>query len=315
MAWKWQAKKRNRIILTVVCFLITFFFFFPILWWFLCSLKPYGDIFHLPPIFIFKPTLTWYQVVLGGVFYQSTELAQTGAITGEGGGLYYSIPYLRDSTIIATVSTALVIAIASLAAYGLSRFNFRRRENLVFWILSTRMMPPIVAALPFYLMYLNIQNMFRSNPNMPTFLRNFQMIDTYHGIIILHTIMNLPLAILMLKSFFDDVPRELDEATLVDGGNRLHAFWIVLHYIRPGLAATAILSFIFSWNEFLLTLVLTKGGVRTMPVAASTFITAYGVEWGYLAALGSAAMVPVFIFILLVQQHLVRGLTLGAVKG
>jgi multiple sugar transport system permease protein len=141
------------------------------------------------------------------------------------------------------------------------------------------------------------------------------MIDSYHGIILLHTVMNLPLATLLLKSFLDEVPRELDEAALVDGANRWQAFRVVLHYIRPGLSAAAILAFIFSWNEFLLTLVLTKGIVRTMPVAASTFITAYGVEWGYLAALGSAAMVPVFIFILLVQKHLVRGLTLGAVKG
>lgn len=308
----WKAWKKA--ILTVVCVIITFIFFFPIFWWFLCSFKPYGDIFHLPPIFIFKPTTTWYQVVLGGLFYQATELAETGAITGEGGGLYYSVPYLRDSVIIATISTLLATIVASLAAYGLSRFIFRRRKDVVFWILSTRMMPPVVAALPFYLMYINVQNWFWES-DLPNFIRNIRMIDSYHGIILLHTIMNLPLAILLLKSFIDEVPRDLDEAALVDGANRFQAFQLILHYIKPGLAATAILSFIFSWNEFLLTLVLTKGGVRTMPVASSTFITAYGVEWGYLAALGSAAMIPVFIFILLVQRHLVRGLTLGAVHG
>ncbi len=306
-------KTWKKVVLTVVCFIVTFIFFFPIFWWCLCSFKPYGDIFHLPPVFVFKPTTTWYQVVLGGLFYQDTELAQTGAITGEGGGLYYSIPYLRDSVIIAVISTFLVTAVASLAAYGLSRFAFRFRQNVVFWILSNRMMPPIVAALPFYLMYINIQNW--AWENGPPFIKDFRMIDTYHGIILLHTIMNLPLAILLLKSFIDEVPHDLDEAALVDGANRFQAFQLILHYVKPGLAASAILSFIFSWNEFLLTLVLTKGGVRTMPVASSTFITAYGVEWGYLAALGSAAMIPVFIFILLVQKHLVRGLTLGAVHG
>lgn len=312
---KSRRKLWNKIFVTAASFLITFLFFFPIFWWFLNSLKPYGDIFHIPPIFIFKPTLTWYQVVLGGRSYQSTELAETGVITGEGGGLYYSIPYLRDSLIIALVSTLLVTAVAALAAYGLSRFRFRGRQNLVFWVLSTRMLPPIVAALPFYLMYLYIQNAFWNSTVLPDWLRNFRMIDTYHGVIILHTIINLPLAILLLKSFFDEVPRELDEAAFVDGANRFQAFWVVLHYVKPGLAAAAILSFIFSWNEFLLSLVVTKGNVRTMPVAASTFITSYGVEWGYLAALGTAAMIPVFIFILLVQRNLVRGLTMGAVKG
>ncbi len=303
----------NKVILTAACFIITFVFFFPILWWFLCSFKPYGDIFHLPPVFVFKPTTTWYQVVLGGVFYQDTELEQTGAITGEGGGLYYSVPYLRDSVIIAVVSTFLVTVVAALAAYGLSRFAFRRRKDVVFWILSTRMMPPIVAALPFYLMYISVQNW--AWQSGPPFIKNLRLIDSYYGIILLHMIMNLPLAVLLLKSFFDEVPRDLDEAALVDGANRFQAFQLILNYVKPGLAASAILSFIFSWNEFLLTLVLTKGGVRTMPVASSTFITAYGVEWGYLAALGSAAMIPVFIFILLVQRHLVRGLTLGAVHG
>lgn len=278
--------------------LISGLFFFPIFWWFLSSFKPFGAIFHLPPVFVFKPTLTWYAVVLGGVPYQQTELAETGAITGEGGGLYYSIPYLRDSIIIATLSTLFVVIISCLAGYALSRFTFRRKHDLTFWILSTRMMPPVVVALPLFLMY-----------------RTLEWIDTYHGIILVHTAMNVPLATLLVKSFFDEVPRDLDEAAMVDGANRFQAFQLIVNYVRPGIAAAAILSFIFSWNEFLLTLVLTKGGVRTMPVAASTFITAYGTEWGFLAALGTAAMVPVFIFILLVQRHLVRGLTLGAVRG
>jgi multiple sugar transport system permease protein len=162
------------------------------------------------------------------------------------------------------------------------------------------MMPPIVAALPFFLMY-----------------RSLGLIDTYPGVVLVHTVFNLPLAILLLKSFFDDVPYDLDEAALVDGATRFQAFYkVIVHYILPGLSATAILSFIFSWNEFLLTLTLTRTLVRTMPVAASTFDTATGgTEWGFLAALGTSAMVPVFIFVLFVQKHLVRGLTMGAVKG
>ena len=285
---------------TLVAILLTAIFFFPILFWFTASLKPFGLIFTLPPVFIFTPTLDWYTVVLGGVSYNQMMLDLTGALTSTGGGLYYSVPYILSSILVAVSSTILVILIATPAAYGLSRFAFRRRHGLVFWILSTRMMPPIVVALPFFFMY-----------------RQANMVDTYPGVILVHTVINLPLAILLLKSFFDEVPFDLDEAAMVDGATRFQAFRkVIIHYVLPGLSATAILSFIFSWNEFLLTLVLTRTGVRTIPVAASTFDSSTGgTEWGFLAALGTSAMVPVFIFVLFVQRHLVRGLTMGAVKG
>ena len=304
-----QTVKRRRLIRrldlgawlrTLVAILLTAIFFFPILFWFTASLKPFGLIFTLPPVFIFTPTLDWYSVVLGGVSYNQMMLDLTGALTSTGGGLYYSVPYILSSILVAVSSTILVILIATPAAYGLSRFSFRRRHGLVFWILSTRMMPPIVVALPFFFMY-----------------RQANMVDTYPGVILVHTVINLPLAILLLKSFFDEVPFDLDEAAMVDGATRFQAFRkVIIHYVLPGLSATAILSFIFSWNEFLLTLVLTRTGVRTIPVAASTFDSSTGgTEWGFLAALGTSAMVPVFIFVLFVQRHLVRGLTMGAVKG
>lgn len=285
---------------TLLTVLVVAIFIFPIYWWFLASFKPFGLIFTLPPVFFFEPTLRWYSVVLGGESYNKVMLELTGALTSTGGGFYYSVPYIIDSIIIATSSTALVILLATPASYALSRFAFRRRHDLVFWILSTRMMPPVVAALPFFFMY-----------------RALKLIDTYPGVILVHTVFNLPLAILLLKSFFDDVPYDLDEAAMVDGATRFQAFYkVIVHYILPGLSATAILSFIFSWNEFLLTLTLTRTLVRTMPVAASTFDTATGgTEWGFLAALGTSAMVPVFIFVLFVQKHLVRGLTMGAIKG
>jgi len=285
---------------TALAVLLTGGFIFPIFFWFTASLKPFGLIFTLPPVFIFQPTLNWYSVVLGGVSYNDLMLKLTGALTSTGGGFYYSVPYILSSIRVAVASTLLVILLATPAAYGLSRFSFRRRHDLVFWILSTRMMPPIVAALPFFLMY-----------------RQLDLVDTYPGVILVHTVINLPLAILLLKSFFDEVPFDLDEAAMVDGATRFQAFYkVIIHYVLPGLSATAILSFIFSWNEFLLTLVLTRTGVRTIPVAASTFDSSTGgTEWGFLAALGTSAMVPVFIFVLFVQRHLVRGLTMGAVKG
>ncbi|MCU0495675.1 MAG: carbohydrate ABC transporter permease [Chloroflexaceae bacterium] len=298
-----QAQRRKllgKILTTAASVTIVAIFFFPILFWVLASFKPFTQIFQLPPSFIFEPTLAWYRVVLGGESYTTIELEQTGAITGTGGGSYYSVPFILDSLKIATISTAIVMVLATLAAYALSRFTMRRKQDLIFWILSTRMMPTVVVALPFFLMY-----------------RSFQWIDTLHGVVLMHVVMNLPLATLLLKSFFDDVPTDLDDAAMVDGATRFGAFYkVILNYVWPGIAAAAILCFIFSWNEFLLTLTVTQTNIRTMPVAASTFDSSSGgTEWGFLAALGTSAMLPVFIFVLFVQKHLVRGLTMGALHG
>lgn len=288
-----------KTITTLASVAIVSVFFFPILFWILASFKPFTDIFVMPPVlFGFRPILTWYRIVLGGVDSTANELEQRGGVT-TGGGSYYSVPFLRDSIIIAVVSTLIVVLVAALAAYALSRFQFRRQQDFVFWIVSTRMMPAAAAVLPFFIMY-----------------RSLGLIDTYTGVIIVHAVANLPLAVLLMRSFFDEVPRELDEAAMVDGTTRFGAFFkVILHYVWPGIAAAAILCFIFSWNEFLLTLTLTKTHVRTLPVAASTFDSQQGTEWGMLAALGTTAMIPVFIFVLFVQKHLVRGLTMGAIKG
>lgn len=284
---------------TLVAIAITGFFFLPILWWMLASIKPTQEILSSPPTLInFEPTLNWYRVVLGNADPTSFNLEETGSVgRGSGGSTFYSIPYLRASAIVGIGSTLLVLLLATPAAYAMSRFPLRRRKDFAFWILSQRMMPPIVAAFPLFFMF-----------------RQLGWIDTYHGLILVHAAINAPLAILLLMSFFDEVPRDLDDAARVDGATRFGAFLISLQLVRGGIVATAVLAFIFSWNEFLLSLVLTTGGIRTVPVASSTFTTAFITEWGYLAALGTASMIPIFIFILLVQRHLVRGLTLGAVK-
>jgi len=274
-------------------------FLLPILWWGLSSIKPTQEILSVPPkLFDFDPTLNWYRVVLGNADPTRLNVETTGSVgRGSGGSTFFSIPYLRDSAIVGVGSTALVLLLAAPAAYAMSRFSLRWRKDLAFWILSQRMMPPIVAAFPLFFIF-----------------RRLGWIDTYHGLILVHAAMNVPLAVLLLMSFFDEVPRDLDDAAMVDGATRFGAFLNSLTLVRGGLVATAVLAFIFSWNEFLLSLVLTTGVVRTVPVASSTFTTAFATEWGYLAALGTASMVPIFVFILLVQRHLVRGLTLGAVK-
>lgn len=294
----------QRLLLTISMAAIVLVFFFPIYFWVGASIKPRQYIFTVPPHLTFEETTdAWWSVVVFGRDYGEVvkEVSGGRAATGGGGTSgYYVVPFIQNSIIIGLTSTAIVIVVATLSAYALSRFETRMKQNLIFFIISTRFMPPIAVAFPLFLVY-----------------RQLNWIDTYHGLILVHTVINLPIAMLLLKSFFDDIPRDLDEAAMVDGANRWGAFWrIVVRLAAPGIAAAAILSLIFSWNEFLLTLYLTRSTIRTIPVAMSTFDSSSGgTEWGFLAAAGSAAMIPVFLFILLVQRHFVRGLTLGAVRG
>jgi multiple sugar transport system permease protein len=283
----------------LAAWVVVLLFLFPLFWWVLASFKPYTAIFNTYPIFFdFQPSIDNYRVTLGGVSRVQVAIEQGGVGTVAGGSSsYYSIPSIVDSLIVAIGSTALAVLLATLAAYGLSRWQFRARNHFVFWVLSQRMMPPIAIAIPIFFMF-----------------RDLGLRDTHLGLILAHTLINLPLAVLLMKSFLDDVPRELDEAAMIDGATRAKVFrMVVLPLVKGGLAATAVLCFVFSWTEFLLSLQLTNN-IRTVPVKISTFVTSTGTEWGFITALGSAALVPSFIFIMLVQKHLVRGLTLGSLK-
>lgn len=293
------ASRWSNLARDVAAWLVVLVFVFPILWWVLASFKPYSAIFVPEPVFFdFRPTTANYEVTILG--RSRTELAlEYGGVGGTAGGgsSYYSIPSIVDSVFIAVFSTALCLVLASLAAYSLSRMRFPGKDHYVFWVLSQRMMPPIAIAIPFFFIF-----------------RDLGLRDTHLGLVIAHALVNLPLAVLLMKSFMDDVPKEIDEAAMIDGATRFQSFTrVVLPMVRGGLAATAVLCFIFSWTEFLVSLQLTTS-IRTIPVKISTFVTSTGTEWGFITALGSAAMVPSFIFILLVQRHLVRGLTLGSMK-
>jgi multiple sugar transport system permease protein len=247
--------------------------------------------------FDFEPTLVNYQVVLFGK--SRAELAiESGNTFGVGGGSTYdSRQTILDSILIAVGSTALTIFLGVIAAYALSRIQFRGRQAYLNWILSQRFMPPIAIIVPIVFMFHYVG------------LR-----DTIMGLIFIHTLINLPVAVLLMKSFFDDVPVEVDEAAMLDGATRFQIFRkVILPLVTGGVAATAVLCFIFSWTEFLLSLFLTNT-IRTLPVKISTFVTSTGSEWGFISALGTSAIVPSFIFILLVQKQLVRGLTLGSLK-
>mgnify|MGYP005837490751 CR=1 FL=1 len=279
---------------------VVLLFMFPLFWWILASFKPYTAIFNTSPVFFdFTPTLDNYRVTIGGMSRVELAVQEGGGVGTVAGGAtaYYSIPSIVDSLLVAVGATVLAVILATTAAYGLSRFDFRGKQGFVFWVLSQRMMPPIAVAIPIFFMF-----------------RDLGLFDRYLGLILAHTLINLPLAVLLMKSFLDDVPRELDQAAMIDGASRLQVFrLIVMPLVKGGLAATAVLCFIFSWTEFLLSLQLTTS-VRTIPVKISTFVTSTGTEWGFITALGTAALIPSFIFIMLVQRHLVRGLTLGSLK-
>jgi len=284
----------QRIVRAVLAWLVVAVFAFPIYYWITVAFKPDRDVFALPPkLFNFDWTFQSFEEVFGISFG-----FEQGLEVLPGGGNFYMLPRLYDSVVVAVLSTALAVLIATLAAYALSRMRIRGQQHFVMWVLSTRMLPPVAVAIPMFFIY-----------------QTFGLLDTYTGVILIHALMNLPLAVLLLKSFFDDIPVEIDEAALIDGASRLRIFFrIVAPMAVGGIAATAVLCFIFSWTEFIFVLTLTQTSLKTVPVVSSTFVTSTGTAWGNMAALGVAAILPAFVFILLVQRHLVRGLTLGSLK-
>lgn len=291
--------ERGQMLRTMVSAIVVVIFMFPLFWWGLTSIKPRSAIFDKDRVvfFDFTPTSLNYEVTLLGRS-RSAGATAAGNTFGVGGASSYdSRQTILDSTVVAVGSTALTVLLAVLAAYALSRFPFRGRQGFLLWVLSQRFMPPVAIIVPIVFMfhYLGLR-------------------DTVGGLILIDALINLPIAVLLMKSFFDDVPRDIDEAAMIDGAGRLQTFLrVVLPMVRGGMAATAVLCFIFSWTEFLLSLFLTNS-IRTLPVKITTFVTSTGSEWGFIAALGTSAIVPSFIFILLVQKQLVRGLTFGSLK-
>jgi len=254
----------------------------PVYWMITISFKSDVDQFAVPPRwFDFTPTL---------VHYKDAFLARSFG------------QYLVTSATVAVMSTICALVLGTMAAYALARFRLPHKldTRLAIWILSTRMFPPIVTAVPLFLM-----------------MRDLHLLNTRASLIIVYTAFNLPFVVWMMRGFFMEVPREMEEAARVDGDSRLGALWrVVLPLVVPGLAATAVFCLIISWNEFLFALVLTQtDAAMTLPVGMAGRVTQYEIKWGVMSAAGVVAMVPILIFAMAVQRYLVRGLSLGAVKG
>lgn len=294
-----------QILRDIAAVLVTGIFMFPILWWALTSIKPISAVFDKDRVvfFDFVPTLINYGVTMLGMSRSQLAIDQGIGMGVAGAEAYDSRRSIIDSLVVSVGATAITTVIAVLAAYALSRMVFRGRGGFLNWVLGQRFMPPIAILIPLVTIYKTAGLRDTDNLYMG-----------YLGLMLIYSLINLPIAVLLMKSFFDDVPKDVDEAAMIDGATRLQTFRkVVLPMVRGGVAATAVLCFIFSWTEFLLSLFLTTD-IRTVPVKIQTFVTSTGNEWGFIAALGTAAVVPSFIFILLVQRHLVRGLTLGSLK-
>ena len=250
----------------------------PIVYLLITSFKPPELTFALPPVWIFTPTLKNYaDVVTGGDF----------------------IKYFGNSLFVAVATTFIALVLGSFAAYGFARFRFRGSFWLRMSSLIPQMLPPITIIVPLYVLF-----------------NGLKLTDTRTGLIISYLTFTIPLAIWMMIGFFEDVPVDLEESAMIDGCTRFAAlFRVSLPLVAPGLAATAILGFLYCWNEFLYAVILTGRDARTLPVTITSFMTNKAILWGRIAASGSLVLIPVLIFALLAQRYLIRGLSRGAVKG
>jgi multiple sugar transport system permease protein len=231
------------------------------------------------------PARTWYE---GLVREQQMILA---------GPSRFSDRYL-NSLLIGFGSTLLSVVLGTLAAYAFSRFRVPGKDDWLFFILSTRMMPPIAVAIPVYLMF-----------------RHLGLNDTHLGLILLYTVVNLSLAVWLLKGFMDEIPREYEEAAMVDGYTRWQAFLrVVLPQAATGIATTSIFCLIFAWNEYAFALLLTSGTAQTSPPFIPTIIGEGGLDWPAMAAGTTLFLLPVLVFTVLLRKHLLRGVTFGAIR-
>jgi len=275
-----MSQRRWRTIgLTLVAAALLSIWVIPVLWALLTSFKTERDVLAYPPLVFFEPTLANYREVLFGA---SSIL-----------------PNLVSSVIVAGSATVLTMLFAVPAAYALARLALPAKRAGGFYMLATQMLPPVGLIIPYYLI-----------------LQKVGALDTYGGMTAIYLTFSLPFAVWLMVSYFEDVPQEMEEAALLDRAGRLRALWhVILPQVRGGIAVTTIFVFLNAWNEFLFAVVLAGNRVRPVTVAMFNFISVEQTQWARLAAGAMLAMAPVIVLGLLAQRHIVKGLTVGAVKG
>lgn len=271
-------KLRMAIGVAVSCaFLIAWVF--PILWSVLNSFKTEQDVLAYPPKILFSPTLAAYRDVLFG----SSSI----------------LPNLWSSFVISVGTTVVTIALAVPAAYALARVRLRGKRLAGFYVLATQMLPPVGIIIPYFLI-----------------LRNIGWMDTYQGIILIYLTFSLPFAIWLMVSYFEEIPLEMEEAAYLDGASRLRTLWrIIIPQVQGGIAVTVVFVFLNAWNEFLFAVVLSGNTVRPVTIAMFNFVSVEQTLWAKLAAVSVLAMLPVVVLGVVAQKNIVKGLTVGAIKG
>jgi len=259
----------------------------PVLWMVVSSLKDRQELFSWPPSLIFTPDVSSYAAVFG-----LGDSSQSAASIGLVGALFTSI-------IVSVCGTALAVGFGVLAGYAASRFAFPGRNDFMFFVLSTRMIPPVAVLVFYHYMFSRLG-----------------LTDTIPGLVLVTTFINLGLATWIMKGFFDGVPQEVENVALVNGYTRLYAFWhLVLPMVRGGMAATAGFCFIFAWNEFTFSSVLATTKATTLPVKISSAMGATGIEWAQICAAGVVLVLPVVVFFWLIRKYLLMGMTFGVLGG
>jgi multiple sugar transport system permease protein len=301
------ASKRVAGFLVILYALITMV---PLFWIFATGWKTPPDSISYPPKVVFDPSLEGFCNLFTTRTRQTSDFIEAlgppqgtcDTVTRKremviAGSSNY-VPRFINSVIIAFGSTFLAVSLGVFSAYAFSRFKIPLADDLLFFILSTRMMPPIAVAIPIYLMY-----------------RKLGLSDSAVGMILLYTAVNVSLAVWLLKGFIDEIPREYEEAAMIDGYSRLHSFFkVVLPQASTGIAATAIFCLIFAWNEYAFAVLLTSGKAQTAPPFIPTIIGEGGMDWPAVGAGTTLFLIPIVVFTVLLRKHLLRGITFGAVR-
>lgn len=279
-------KRTRRVFLYTVAGLAVAATLLPVYWMVNIALTPQGEILSYPPAFVpIHPTLGNLSEVIVG--------------TGGSGMARDGLKYAVNSLIVATCSTILALILGSFAAYGLARWKSKWSDRISMWILSTRMFPPAATVIPIYLAFVWVG-----------------LTDKHVGLIIAYVAYNLPFVTWMMRGFFRAIPPELEEAARVEGCSNVKAYFhVALPLVRPGLAVAGLFAFVFAWNEFLFAVVLTQMRSPTIPLQMASYQGVKGMIWGSIMAAAIVASVPGILLAFVAQKHLIKGLTLGGVKG
>lgn len=305
-----EPSRNTKLFAGILVILYAIITIIPLLWIIATGFKTSEDSIAYPPKIVFEPTLEGYvnlfttrtrmneddlaELPPAETWYEQMVRDRGQVISGPS---RYGERFL-NSIIIGFGSTALCMILGTAAAYAFSRFRVPLKDDLLFFILSTRMMPPIAVAIPIFLMF-----------------KNLGLSDTHLGMILLYTAVNLSLSVWLLKGFIDEIPIEYEEAALIDGYTRFQAFYkVVLPQAATGIASTAIFCLIFAWNEYAFAVLLTSGTAQTAPPFIPTIIGVGGKDWPAVAAGATIFLVPVMVFTILLRKHLLRGITFGAVR-